>query len=81
MAISLTTEGLRVDYRTSLQTSASGTYPIGTVIAFKAEFVKIDLPGTWSIFQATTSGYSESKVGSQLGNGSSNFSGIAIRVL
>ena len=46
MAISLTTEGLRVDYRTESQTSVSGTYPIGTVIVANAG---LSLPGTWVI--------------------------------
>lgn len=45
MAISLTTDGLRVDYRNAVQSSVSGTYPIGTAIATAAE---LTLPGTWA---------------------------------
>ena len=44
MAISLTTDGLNLDYRTSVQYSVSGTYPIGTVIVTDRT---LTFPGTW----------------------------------
>ena len=46
MAISLTTDGLRLDYRTTVQTSVSGTYSRGTVIATGSS-ADLTLPGTW----------------------------------
>ena len=46
MAISLTTDGLNLDYRTSIQTSVSGTYPVGTVIGINYNST-LTLPGTW----------------------------------
>lgn len=46
MAISLTADGLDLDYRTSIQTSVSGTYPIGTVIGIDHNST-LTLPGTW----------------------------------
>ena len=48
MAISLTTDGLRLDYRTEEQESVSGTYPIGTVIVSSAQGSSLSLPGTWA---------------------------------
>ena len=44
MAISLTTDGLNLDYRTSIQMSVSGTYPVGTVIVTDRA---LTFPGTW----------------------------------
>ena len=46
MAISLTTDGLDLDYRTDLQTSVSGTYPIGTVIGI-GYIGTLTFPGMW----------------------------------
>ena len=46
MAISLTTDGLNLDYRADLQTSVSGTYPIGTVIGI-GYIGALTFPGTW----------------------------------
>ena len=46
MAISLTADGLDLDYRTSIQYSVSGTYPIGTVIGIDHNST-LTLPGTW----------------------------------
>ena len=46
MAVSLTPDGLNLDYRTDLQTSVSGTYPIGTVIGISSSST-LTLPGTW----------------------------------
>ena len=52
MAISLTTDGLRLDYRTTVQTSISGTYPIGTVIIARPSIDNnLTLPGTWIIIR------------------------------
>ena len=51
MAISLATDGLRLNYRTSSQTSVSGTYPIGTVIVIDMLSNSTQtptLPGTWA---------------------------------
>ena len=49
MAISLTTDGLNLDYRTAPLTGPSGTFPIGTVVsvAFAATNIK-EVPGTWA---------------------------------
>ena len=52
MAISLTTDGLRLDYRTEVQTGVSGTYPIGTMmIARPSSGNNFSLPGTWIIIK------------------------------
>ena len=50
MAISLTADGLDLDYRTEPLTGASGTFPIGTVVSVKdfAEGNIKDVPGTWA---------------------------------
>ena len=49
MAISLTPDGLNLDYRTEPLTGPSGTFPIGTVVSvgFGAENIK-EVPGTWA---------------------------------
>ena len=44
MAISLTTDGLDLEFRDRWLTEVSGAYPIGTVIAARAN---LTLPGTW----------------------------------
>lgn len=64
MAISLTTDGLRLNYRTTVQTSASGTYPIGTVIVTGSEGFL--LPGTWIQIRGTYGG-TETLAGSGIG--------------
>ena len=49
MAISLTPDGLNLDYRTEPLMGPSGTFPIGTVVSvgFAAENMK-EVPGTWA---------------------------------
>ena len=52
MAISLTTGGLSLNYRTTGQTSVSGTYPIGTVMVVTPNDSQgvgktFTFPGTW----------------------------------
>ena len=64
MAISLTKDGLRLDYRTTVQTSSSGTYPIGTVIVTGGE--GLSLPGTWIQIRGTYGG-TETYAGSGVG--------------
>ena len=56
MAISLTTDGLDLDYRTEFLKGPSGTFPIGTVVStdFAVENIK-DVPGTWARFDITSS--------------------------
>ena len=70
MAISLTGDGLRLDYRTETQSSVSGTYPIGTVVVSAPAFREsLTLPGTWANYCLEKSGYSaniSSYIGSQI---------------
>ena len=55
MDVSLTADGLDLDYRTSIQTSVSGTYPIGTVIGIRPAST-LTLPGTWLFLVKKPSG-------------------------
>ncbi len=60
MAISLTTDGLRLNYRTTAQTSVSGTYPIGTVIVtgyISNDSQTLTLPGIWGHHYSGRSDY------------------------
>ena len=66
MAISLTTDGLRLDYRTTAQTSVSGTYPIGTVIATGSS---LTLPGTWVWISSATGHLMTSAIGAKVTSG------------
>ena len=68
MAISLTTDGLRLDYRTTIQTSASGKYPIGTVIAVGADST-FTLPGTWVWIDSAMGHLISSAIGASVTNG------------
>ena len=53
MAISLTADGLNLDYRTELIGSApEGTYPIGTVIGLGMYANPGSIPGTWVQFNS-----------------------------
>ena len=49
MAISLTPDGLNLDYRTEPLTGPSGTFPIGTVVSVgSAAGNMTEVPGTWA---------------------------------
>ena len=86
MAISLTTDGLRLDYRTSVQESVSGTYPIGTVIVADTDrYTSLSLPGTWASYELYKSGAhsyrGETSMGSSLSTSGAMYSRhLAIRV-
>ena len=62
MAISLTTDGLSLDYRTEEQGSVSGTYPIGTVIVTSSLENGVSFPGTWAMVRAGASPYVSSTI-------------------
>ena len=49
MAISLTPDGLSLDYRTKPLTGPSGTFPIGTVVSVGFGATNMgEVPGTWA---------------------------------
>lgn len=79
MAISLTGDGLKLDYPTSIQTSG-GKYPYGCAVVYET-LSSISLNGTWAIMTNGGSYSSSSKrayVGSSI---SANNSGMNIYVL